>query len=171
MIKRTTNLALQGGEEVRKLKLIPSIIFIILSLAGIATALTSFYYVYSLNTSPPACYFNVNNSRVKLNCLNVLKSSYSSLKLNIGIKFNVNLDVLAIIYFTISLVLSIIMLFTSYSILAQLIWSIIGTAFIPYLVYLEIYVIRSVCIYCTTMHILIILQLLLSIYYIIKKLI
>ncbi|WP_428069044.1 vitamin K epoxide reductase family protein [Caldisphaera sp.] len=154
-----------------ELKLIPTIIFITISIAGIGAALTSYYYVYMANTSPPACHFsgNITSSGIELNCLNVLKSSYSSLSLNFGVKVNANFDVLAIIYFSVSLILSLMMLFTYYSVIAQFIWSIIGASFIPYLVYLEIYVIRSICIYCTTMHILIISQVLLSLYYIKSK--
>ncbi|AFZ70586.1 putative membrane protein [Caldisphaera lagunensis DSM 15908] len=146
------------------------LIFFLISIIGIITSSISFYYVYKANSSPPACYFsgNLSQTSISLDCLKVLKSSYSSLQIKIGnIVIKENLDILAMIYFSIGLIFSLLVLI-KYSIIGELIWSIIGFLFVPYLIYLEIYKIRSICIYCTTMHILIISQLILSIYFFIK---
>ncbi len=142
--------------------------FLIISIIGILISSVSYYYVYETNKSPPACYFSGNSSGIAWNCLKVLKSSYSALQIKIGnIVIKENLDLLAMIYFSIGLILSFFILIKNL-IISELIWSIIGFLFVPYLIHIEIYELKSICIYCTSMHILILIQLLLSLYFYIK---
>jgi len=89
-----------------------------------------------------------------VNCEAVLGSKYSTI-------FGVPLEVFAVGYFIVNLLLVYFIAFgsvrlfrTSLKILFG--WRFIGIVIVPYLVFLELSVIKAICTYCTMMHIAII---------------
>ena len=121
-----------------------SAIMLILAVIGI---IDSAYLTYShYNGTPVAC----PESGV-INCSKVLSSPYSAI-------FGVPLGVFGMIFFLIELFM---VGKTGYENIA--LFNIIGIAFVFYLLYAE-YVLGAICIYCTVVHALVALLLILSIY-------
>ncbi|BFI73393.1 VKOR family protein [Nanoarchaeota archaeon] len=135
------------------------ILFVIFSVIGVVVSSILLYTYYFLHISPLFCPENYNILGVDINCLKVLSSSYSKL-------FNLPLDFLALIWFIIDISLVTIYNYLKYNIFRILFyWRLLGLLFIPYLIYTEIMVINSICIYCTTMQSMIILDFIISIIY------
>ena len=67
------------------------------------------------------------------------------------------LELLAVIYFIVNLVLVYLIAFASdraskLSLSVLFGWRFIGVAMVPYLVFIELFLLHSVCVYCTIMH-------------------
>lgn len=78
-----------------------------------------------------------------ISCENVLTSPYASI-------FNIPWSLLGMVWFLVFLLL----IFTNYdSTYAYLAFAIIGAGSVVYLIYLELIVIKYICIYCTIAHI------------------
>jgi len=88
----------------------------------------------------------------KLVC-SVISSSYSRV-------FGIPLDFLAIIWFSVNLILlAVLVIMNRGKVMTLLLaWSILGVLVAPYLMYIDLYVLHALCIYCTTMQIAIILN-------------
>jgi uncharacterized membrane protein len=91
---------------------------------------------------------------VVLNCEAVLDSKYSQV-------FGIPLELFAIAYFILNLLLVYFIAFGSdrlyrTSLKILFVWRFLGIAIVPYLVFVELFLIKAVCIYCTTMHVAII---------------
>ncbi|EQD44338.1 Vitamin K epoxide reductase [mine drainage metagenome] len=105
-----------------------------------------------LHTPPPFCVLGNTTSTagITLNCAKVLSSPYSS-------AFGVSLEALAAVWFIINLILIILVVSARTSVARRSIdvlfaWRFLGLAIVPYLIYLELFVVRAICLYCTIMH-------------------
>lgn len=104
---------------------------------------------------------------VVLNCDAVLDSKYSQV-------FGVPLELFAIAYFILNLLLVYFIAFgtvrlyrTSLKIL--FVWRFLGIAIVPYLVFVELFLIKAVCVYCTIMHVAIIADFIIISYFLFYK--
>jgi uncharacterized membrane protein len=91
---------------------------------------------------------------IGLNCEAVLSSKYSQI-------FGIPLELFAVAYFILNLLLVYFIAFgtdrlskVSLNILFG--WRFLGIAIVPYLVFVELFLIKSICVYCTIMHVAII---------------
>ncbi len=86
--------------------------------------------------------------------------------------FGIHLSYVALIYFVVLLLMTLIYAFLNNSsiLLSIIILSVGGTILVPYLIYLEARVAHAFCLYCTIMHAMIILNALLSTYFYVSKL-
>ncbi len=110
-----------------------------LSVAGI---IMSLYISYVRNNLPSFCELGSEFS-----CDEVLSSRYSSF-------FSINTEYYGAAWFAVSLVLSVFSLVERKARTILLGWSILGLLGVVYLVYLEVFLINSICILCTVAHIL-----------------
>jgi len=86
-----------------------------------------------------------------LNCDAVLSSDYSQV-------FGVPLELFAVFYFIINLLLVYFIAFGSDRLLRisrNLLfgWRFLGILIVPYLVFIELVLIKAICVYCTIMHV------------------
>jgi len=129
------------------------------SLVGIAAAGIIFvdYYLMHSGTLPLCSVTSIGaaDAAVQANCIAVISSKF-------GEVLGIPLDFLALAWFTINLFLILILIKSKGNSRRiqqfMLAWAIIGIAVVPYLVYVEIGVLKSLCLYCTAMHIAIILD-------------
>ncbi len=101
---------------------------------------------------------------VTIDCIRVLKSRYSEV-------LGIPLDVLAAIWFIINITLVLIHACAKNEVTAFIClktlryWRFLGVLVIPYLIYVEFIVLKAICIYCTIMHVTILIDFaLISIY-------
>lgn len=138
--------------EVRQLRIskLKLLVLVAMSAVGLWASGTVLVIYYTLGQQLPLCptgsYFGIH-----LDCGAVLGSSYSKI-------FGVPLEVLAVFYFMVNLGLVYLIAFgsdrvsdRSLSILFG--WRFIGVAMVPYLVFVELFLLHSVCVYCTIMHV------------------
>ena len=132
--------------RVSKLKLL---VLVAMSIVGLWSSGTVVVTYYTLGQQLPLCptgnYFGIH-----LDCGAVLGSSYSKI-------FGVPLELLAVFYFIVNLVLVYLIAFASdraskLSLSVLFGWRFIGVAMVPYLVFIELFLLHSVCVYCTIMH-------------------
>jgi uncharacterized membrane protein len=114
--------------------------------------------IYSeLHQQLPACTVPSGGSGgIEINCGKVLSSPYSTL-------FGIPLEVFAIGYFIVNLALIYLVAFGTESIYriafkALFIWRFFGICIVPYLVVVELFLVRAICLYCTVMHIAIVVD-------------
>jgi len=137
-----------------------------LSIIGLIAAGVVFvdYYVEN-STSLPLCGVEegLGGTTLQVSC-SVISSSFSRV-------FGIPLDFLAIAWFSLNLILLVVLVIMNKGKVMTLLlaWSIIGVVVVPYLIYIELYVLHALCIYCTTMHIAIILNFLLILYLFLKS--
>lgn len=121
-----------------------------MSLFGLWSSSMVVVVYYYLNEALPFCPSSTYGGIV-LDCNRVLSSSYSNI-------FGVPLELLAVIYFIVNISLVIFIAFggtrlfeTSIDVL--FVWRFIGILIVPYLVFVELFLIRAICLYCTVMHV------------------
>jgi uncharacterized membrane protein len=125
------------------------------------------YTYYYLHEAPPLCTaFKSPFPGVTIDCVRVLSSSYADIH-------GIPLDLLAAIWFTINIALVL-----TYDVGPQRLaiiaiktlfyWRFLGIAIVPYLIYVETYILHALCIYCTIMHIMIIIDFTIVTIYFIK---
>lgn len=138
--------------RISKLKLA---VLVVMSLIGLWASGTVLVIFYTLNQQLPLCptgsYFGIH-----LDCGQVLSSSYSKL-------FGVPLELLALFYFAVNLGMVYLIAFGSdraSNLTLQVLfgWRFIGVAIVPYLVFVELFLLHAVCVYCTVMHVAILLD-------------
>ncbi len=124
-----------------------------MSAFGLWASGTVLVIFYTLNQQLPLCPTGTFYG-LHLDCGAVLSSAYSTI-------FGVPLELLAMGYFIVNLCLVYVVAFGSertseatFEILFG--WRFIGVILVPYLVFVEVFVVRAICIYCTMMHIAII---------------
>jgi len=126
-----------------------------LSIIGLIAAGVVFvdYYV-AHSASLPFCSVEESSgvTTLRVSC-SVITSSYSRV-------FGIPLDFLAIIWFSVNLILlAVLVIMNRGKVMTLLLaWSILGVLVAPYLMYIDLYVLHALCIYCTTMQIAIILN-------------
>lgn len=91
-----------------------------------------------------------------INCDTVLGSKYSQF-------FGIPLELFAVAYFIINLLLVYLIAFGSETVFRRSLsvlfgWRFLGLAIVPYLVFIELGVLHAICIYCTVMHVAIIVD-------------
>lgn len=132
--------------RISKLKLL---ILVAMSLVGLWASGSVLITYYTLGQQLPLCptgsYLGVH-----LDCGAVLSSSYSKV-------FGIPLELLALFYFAVNLGLVYIIAFGSdrsseISLQVLFAWRFIGVAMVPYLIFVELFLLRAICVYCTIMH-------------------
>jgi len=136
-----------------------------LSIIGLIAAGVVFvdYYI-AHSASLPLCGVEGSlGTTLQVSC-SVISSSFSSV-------FGIPLDFLAIAWFGVNLILLAILSIMNKSkiMILLLAWSILGVSVVPYLIYIEVYVLHALCIYCTTMHIALVLNFLIILYLFLKS--
>ncbi len=145
------------------------LILIAMSLIGLWSSLTVLYLFDVLHQPLPFCgaSSSSNPNTIAIDCNRVLSSPFSSIH-------GIPLDAFAALWFIINLFLILIVSLGSDS-LSKLslrllfFWRFMGLLIIPYLLFLEFFVIRAICIYCTVMHIAIIIDFIIVSYFLFYK--
>jgi uncharacterized membrane protein len=132
------------------------LILIIMSLIGLASSIVVIIELYIVRGLPPYCKIPASVGGSVLNCAKVLLSPYAS----IG---PVSLDFLAAVWFIINIVLVVSIALSSKRTAKRVldvmfIWRFFGILAVGYLLFLEFVVLHAICIYCTAMHICIIID-------------
>lgn len=133
--------------RISRLKLL---LLIATSIFGLAAASTILVTFYALKTAPPLCTAG-SVGGVALDCNIVLGSRFSQF-------FGIPLEFFAAGYFVVNVVLVILIAFGSERVFEGSLnllfgWRFLGLIFVPYLVAIELLVLRAICIYCTMMHV------------------
>jgi uncharacterized membrane protein len=108
---------------------------------------------YMLKQSLPACPLQ-RGPGIVLNCDMVLGSGYSQV-------FGIPLELFAVVYFALNLLLVYLIVFGSdrlfkLSLNILFVWRFLGIVIVPYLIFVELFLIKAICVYCTVMHVAII---------------
>jgi len=130
------------------------ILLLIFSIIGMITSSILLYATYIIESLPPGCYLNQEIiPGISIDCIKVFSSEHSSI-------FSIPFVVLAFVYFAIDILLNYLLILRRSNFLKNLIFVFrtIGIIFIPYLIYLEFFVINSLCIYCTVMQLMILVN-------------
>lgn len=128
------------------------LVLTVMSLVGIAASSMVFYFYELLHTNLPVCTSaQLLFGYIRVDCNAVLSSPYNNV-------FGINLDLLAILYFFVSLSLVCVYAFGSDRFSAGAFktlfaWRFLGLLIVPYLMAVEFVILRTICVYCTTMHI------------------
>ncbi|MBE5729397.1 vitamin K epoxide reductase family protein [Candidatus Parvarchaeota archaeon] len=143
------------------------IILIAMSVIGLISSSTVLYEIYALHNLPPFCQLPESIGSITFNCAKVLLSSYS----NFG---PVSLDFLAAVWFIVNIVLVVIISYSGGKLARHILrflfgWRFFGIVVVAYLLYLELLVVRSICLYCTVMHIAIIIDFVIISYLLFSK--
>lgn len=129
------------------------LLLVVMSLFGLWASSEVLIVYYTLNEALPFCPLS-RGPGIALNCYAVLSSRYSEV-------FGIPLELLAVGYFIMNLLLVYFIAFGSdrlskASLKTLFGWRFIGIIIVPYLVFVELYLVRAICIYCTVMHVAII---------------
>jgi len=132
--------------RISRLKLL---ILMAMSAVGIWASGTVLVLFYTLNQQLPLCPTG-NYWGIRLDCGYVLSSSYS-------VVFGVPLELFALAYFLVNVGMVYIIAFGSdraarTMVNALFAWRFIGVAIVPYLVFVELFILHAICVYCTIMH-------------------
>ena len=136
--------------RISRLKLL---VLLSMSAVGVVASSAVLLIFYTLNQALPGCPTG-NFFGLRLDCGAVLTSKYS-------VFYGVPLEILALGYFIVNLALVYLISFGSdrvhgASMRALFGWRFIGIIIVPYLVFIEVFVIHAICVYCTIMHVAII---------------
>ena len=138
--------------RISRLKLL---ILVAMSAFGLWASGTVLVIFYTLNQQLPLCptgtFFGLH-----FDCGAVLSSGYSRI-------FGVPLELLAMAYFIVNLGMVYLIAFGSkrvsdFMLEALFGWRFIGLILVPYLVFVEVGILHAICVYCTMMHVAIILD-------------
>jgi uncharacterized membrane protein len=125
------------------------VILVAMSIVGLFAASETLFIYYIFKQTLPYC--NAGSvGGISLDCNAVLGSRYSQI-------FGVPLELFAVAYFVINLLLVYLVTFGSSRIFSRALtilfgWRFVGLMIVPYLVFIEFIVLKAVCIYCTIMH-------------------
>lgn len=136
--------------RITRLKLL---ILIVMSVVGLAAASEVLFSYYLFKQSLPFCTAG-SFYGIALDCNQVLGSRYSQI-------FGVPLELFAVVYFIVNLVLVYLVAFGSEGVFRRALstlfaWRFVGLMIVPYLVFIELFILRAICVYCTIMHVAII---------------
>ena len=117
---------------------------------------------YYLKEALPFCTAG-QSSGITINCNLVLSSKYSQF-------FGIPLELFAVAYFIINLLLVYLIAFGSETVFRRSLdilfgWRFLGLAIVPYLVFIELGVLHAICVYCTVMHVAIIVDFIIISYF------
>ena len=128
-------------------------ILLIMSAIGIWASATVLVIFYTLNQQLPLCptgTYNVFGFQIRLDCGAVLSSSYSKV-------FGIPLELAALVYFLVNVGMVFVIAFASdrparITVNLLFVWRFLGVALVPYLVFVELFLLHAICVYCTIMH-------------------
>jgi uncharacterized membrane protein len=126
------------------------LLLVAMSVFGLWASSEVLVVYYTMQEALPFCPHE-SGPGIALNCYAVLSSSYSEI-------FGVPLEVFAVGYFIVNLLLVYLIAFASdklarISLRSLFVWRFIGIAIVPYLVFVELFLVRAICIYCSIMHV------------------
>jgi uncharacterized membrane protein len=126
------------------------LLLVAMSIFGLIASTMVVVIFYYLKESLPFCPTSTG-SGIVLNCGIVLGSSYSEV-------FGIPLELLAVVYFIVNLALVYIIAFGpqrpfEVSLDFLFVWRFIGILIVPYLVFVELFILKAICVYCTIMHV------------------
>jgi len=124
-----------------------------MSAIGIWASATVLIIYYTLNQQLPFCptgTYNVFGLLIHLDCGEVLSSSYS-------VVFGIPLELLALVYFLVNVSMVFVIAFASdrtakFTVNLLFVWRFLGVALVPYLIFVELFLLHAICVYCTIMH-------------------
>jgi uncharacterized membrane protein len=152
--------------RISKLKLV---LLMAMSLFGLwASGMVVFvYYTTGSYAHLPFCSSSQSSGPLAVDCAKVLGSTYSRV-------FGVPLELFAVVYFVINLVLVYLVAFGGDSVFRRSLtvlfgWRFIGLIIVPYLVAVELFILQAICIYCTIMHVAIVLDFIIISYFLFYK--
>ncbi|EFD92718.1 MAG: Vitamin K epoxide reductase [Candidatus Parvarchaeum acidophilus ARMAN-5] len=143
------------------------VILIAMSIVGIISSTIVIIELNIVHSLPPYCKIPVSVGGNVLNCAKVLLSPYAS----IG---PFSLDFLAAIWFIINIIFVVSIAMTSKSTAKKVlnimfVWRFLGIIVVGYLLFLEFVVLHAICVYCTAMHIAIVLDFVIVSYILFSK--
>ncbi|MDG6924333.1 MAG: vitamin K epoxide reductase family protein, partial [Nitrososphaerota archaeon] len=143
-------------------------VLMIMSVIGLWASTMVLVIYNTLHHSLPACTLPSSGSGgIVVNCDKVLGSSYSSID-------GVPLEVFAVVYFIVNLALIYLIGFGTDSIYKAafktlFVWRFLGICIVPYLIVVELFLVKAICLYCTTMHAAIIIDFIIISYFLYYK--
>lgn len=151
--------------RISKLKLV---LLMAMSLFGLwASGMVVFtYYTTGSYSKLPFC-SSSQGPGIVVDCAKVLGSSYSRV-------FGIPLELFAVLYFIVNLVLVYLVAFGGDFVFRRSLtvlfgWRFIGLIIVPYLVAVELFILQAICIYCTIMHVAIVLDFIIISYFLFYK--
>ncbi len=129
------------------------VILVAMSVVGLLAASETLFSYYLFKQAPPFCTAG-SIGGISIDCNAVLGSQYSQI-------LGIPLELFAVAYFIINLVLVYLVTFGSSGVFGKALtvlfgWRFVGLMIVPYLAFIEFVVLKAVCIYCTIMHVAII---------------
>ncbi len=125
------------------------VILIAMSVIGLFAAAETLFTYYLFKQTLPFCTTG-SIGGISLDCNAVLGSKYSQI-------LGIPLELFAVAYFVINLLLVYLVTFGSQRIFGRALtflfgWRFVGLMIVPYLIFIELVVLKAICIYCTIMH-------------------
>jgi len=125
------------------------VILVAMSVVGLFAASETLFTYYIFKQALPFCTAG-SFLGIALDCNTVLGSGYSQI-------FGIPLELFAVAYFVINLILVYMVTFGSPRVFGKALntlfgWRFVGLMIVPYLVFIEFIVLKAICIYCTIMH-------------------
>lgn len=123
----------------------------VMSIIGLWASTMVLIVYNTLHQTLPFCSPSSSSSGgIVINCTKVLSSSYSSID-------GVPLEVFAVAYFIVNLALIYLIGFGTEAIYrvafkTLFVWRFLGICIVPYLIVVELFLVKAICLYCTTMH-------------------
>jgi len=143
------------------------LILVVMSAVGLTSSSIVLYLYYYLHQQLPACTSGYSFWGIHIDCNDVLGSHYNNF-------YGFNLDILAVSYFIINLALIFMVAFGSDKLYDRAFkvlfgWRFVGLAIVPYLMTVEFIILKTICIYCTIMHISILIDFFIITYFVFYK--
>ena len=134
----------------RRISWFKLLILMIMSIFGLWASSMVLIVYYTLKETLPFCPLQ-RGPGIAIDCYAVLSSRYSQV-------FGIPLELLAVWYFIVNLLLVYFIAFgsdtlSSISLKTLFGWRFIGIILVPYLVFVELFWVKAICIYCTIMHV------------------
>jgi len=142
------------------------ILLVVMSAFGLWASMMVLTIYYTLRQALPACPLQ-QGPGIVLNCETVLSSGYSEV-------FGIPLELFAVAYFIINLLL-VYLIVSGSDRLSRLSlnilfgWRFLGIAIVPYLIFVELFLVKAICVYCTIMHVAIIADFIIISYFLFYK--
>jgi len=143
------------------------LILIVMSVVGLTASSIVLYLYYYLHRPLFGCSSGYTFLGIHINCNDVLGSPYNNF-------YGFNLDILAVSYFIINLALIFMVAFGSDKLYDRAFkvlfgWRFVGLAIVPYLMTVEFVILKTICIYCTIMHVSILIDFAIITYFVFYK--
>ena len=140
------------GLLTRRISWLKLLVLMVMSAFGLWASSMVLIVYYTLKETLPFCPLGpLGSPGITLDCYAVLSSHYSQV-------FGIPLELLAVWYFIVNLLLVYFIAFGSDSLSGLSLktlfgWRFIGIVIVPYLVFVELFLVKAICIYCTIMHV------------------